>query len=130
MAEESGDIEESAEISSIPQSDNEEPEIGEDFLDIDNLIDESVDAESEPLIEQPIDLDLAIEEFSELVDDNDLIDVDNDQSESSSLDLARAYIEIDDNESAKEMLEKVVDTGTPEQQQEAAQILAKLTSSS
>ena len=130
LAEESGDIEESAEISSIPQSDNEEPEIGEDFLDIDNLIDESVDAESEPLIEQPIDLDLAIEEFSELVDDNDLIDVDNDQSESSSLDLARAYIEIDDNESAKEMLEKVVDTGTPEQQQEAAQILAKLTSSS
>lgn len=43
---------------------------------------------------------------------------------SIKLDVARAYIEADDQQSAREMLQEVIDEGNDEQQQEAKAILA------
>jgi FimV-like protein len=45
---------------------------------------------------------------------------------SIKLDVARAYMEADDNQSAYEMLNEVLKEGTTAQQQEAKQLLAKL----
>ncbi len=60
--------------------------------------------------------------------DSDDIDVDYEEASletSIKLDVARAYLEADDPESAFEMLQEVIDEGDEEQQQEARDIIAK-----
>lgn len=44
----------------------------------------------------------------------------------TKLDLARAYIEMGDDEGAKDILEEVLGEGTPEQQQDARELIEKL----
>ncbi|MDF2178053.1 hypothetical protein P2G88_07285 [Aliiglaciecola sp. CAU 1673] len=109
-----------------PQTPQPLAESEEDFLDIDALLNDSVEAEETTLPEQPLDLDGTLDEFGTVEDDEDLVDVDKDSGLAAKLDLARAYLEMDDKESAIELLQLVVEKGNDEQQEEAKQILDSL----
>jgi pilus assembly protein FimV len=101
----------------------------EDFLDVDTLLNESIEAESSPLTERELDLDVSLEEYSGVVGDSDLIDVDGDQGIGAKLDLARAYIEMDDIDSAKSLLDEVVNNSEDDYHDEATALLAQIVKS-
>ena len=97
----------------------------EDFLDVEALLNESVGAESDDEIDKALDLDFPLEPFVSGQDDLDMIDVDADGL-GAKLDLAHAYIEIGESESAKELLDEILQKGSTEQIAEVKTILEKL----
>ncbi|WP_370545302.1 FimV/HubP family polar landmark protein [Glaciecola sp. MH2013] len=54
------------------------------------------------------------------------IDVDVDADQSSNLDLARVYIDMEDTEAAIEALDQVVKKGNAKQKEEASALLEQL----
>ncbi len=97
------------------------------FIDIDKLLDESAmnEQDSEPY--QNVDLDIGLDEFPEMLPEADGIDVDDDPNGASKkLDLARAYLEIDDEDSARDMLEQVKQTGDSAQVKEVEKLMKRL----
>lgn len=98
----------------------------DDYLDVDSLLEESLEAEAEPFTEQELNVDVNLEEFSGVSDDDDIIDVDEDKGIQAKLDLAIAYIEIDDVESAQILLQEAIADGNEEQQKEAQEILNRI----
>lgn len=100
--------------------------VKDDFVDVDELLRES---ESLPEMSDD-DIDLDIENsLDHLVDTGkdkiaDLDETDIDQA--GNLDLAQVYIDMEDHEAAKELLDEVIQKGTPEQQKEAADLLKDL----
>ena len=108
----------------LAESELEQPE--EDFLDVDALLNESIDAESDPVAEKELDLDVSLEQFTGVSGDADTIDVDSDEGLGAKMDLARAYMEIDDTDSAREILEEIAEKGQAEQQAEAKELLKNL----
>ncbi|MCS5571640.1 MAG: hypothetical protein NZ789_01780, partial [Pseudomonadales bacterium] len=79
-----------------------------------------------------LDLDLGDDDSLELVDDDSLELVDNDdelnldEDASSKLDLARAYIEMGDNDGAKPLLQEVLVEGDDVQVSEANELLGNI----
>lgn len=75
-----------------------------------------------------IELDLGDDDEFDLgdLDDDDLGELNLDEDASSKLDLARAYIEMGDNDGAKTLLEEVVNEGDSELAGEANELLAKI----
>jgi FimV C-terminal domain len=59
-------------------------------------------------------------------DDDEVIDIDKDAGQNANLDLARVYIEMDDVDSAKELLDEVMSLGSDEQKKEADDILKSI----
>jgi len=97
------------------------------FIDIDKLLNDSAlsDDGAEPY--KDVDLDTGLSEFPEILPTGAPVDVDDDPNNSSKkLDLARAYLEIDDQDSAQEILEFVSDNGDAKQQKEAKRLLTKI----
>ena len=91
------------------------------FLDIDILLADA-DAATEPSDESPLAIkDGALPSFEGL---------ELEQSEasnfSSEMDLARAYLEIDDQESARELLTQLLAEGSNKQKAEAQKLLKRL----
>lgn len=79
----------------------------EDFLPLDNLTEQAVDSD---------------------LDEDDEFDFLSGTDESATkLDLARAYIDMGDNEGARDILNEVVDEGNEQQQQEARSMMERLT---
>lgn len=64
-------------------------------------------------------LDVGLDEFPEVLPEGDGVDVDADGELGAKLDLARAYLEIDDKSSAIELLNEVMANGTSQQKDEA-----------
>ncbi len=62
----------------------------------------------------------------DLGDDDDLGELNLDEDASSKLDLARAYIEMGDNDGAKALLEDVINEGDDQQISEANELLGKI----
>jgi pilus assembly protein FimV len=91
-----------------------------DFIDVDALLD---DISSELTEEPEMDLLKNLEGMPQPVNDEDLT---IDDAFSSDLDLARAYIEIDEIREAQKLLKKVLAKGSSEQQDEAKHILEQL----
>ncbi|MDG1122868.1 MAG: FimV/HubP family polar landmark protein, partial [Glaciecola sp.] len=91
-----------------------------DFIDVDALLD---DISSELTEEPEIDLLKNLEGMPQPVSDADMT---VDDAFSSDLDLARAYIEIDEMREAQKLLKKVMAKGSSEQQDEAKHILEQL----
>ena len=91
-----------------------------DFIDVDALLD---DISSELTEEPEIDLLKNLEGMPQPVSDEDMT---IDDAFSSDLDLARAYIEIDEIREAQKLLKKVLAKGSNEQQDEAKHILEQL----
>ena len=105
-----------------PPLDNES-----DFLNITDLIEESDDIEP---IDEPydnVDMDVGLSEFEELLAGEDSLDVDaQNGGYSAKLDLALAYLEIEDFESASKAIQDVIENGPPEVQKEARQLQKKI----
>ena len=99
--------------------------IEDDFVDVETLMAES-DATEEDEAERELDLDVSLSEFSGVSDDDDVFDIDKDAGQNANLDLARVYIEMDDPEAAKELLEEVMDKGSDNQKAEAESLLKTL----
>jgi pilus assembly protein FimV len=96
----------------------------EDFLDVEALMDDgddTIDPDS-----QELDLDVSLSEFTGVTDEDTVIDIDKDAGQNANLDLARAYIEMDDVDAAKELLEEVMVEGSDEQKEEAESILKSI----
>lgn len=106
------------------------PEVGDakenDFIDIETLLENSESTDKdEPYSE--LELDLGLEEFPDVVERQENIDIDDDENGiGAQLDLARAYLEIDDKEGAKEILMAVVEESNGKQRQEIDKLLSRL----
>ncbi|AGH43536.1 FimV/HubP family polar landmark protein [Paraglaciecola psychrophila] len=98
----------------------------EDFLDVESLLNESFSAESDDEIDKALDLDIPLEPFANEQDNLNMIDVDADDGLGAKLDLAHAYIEIGEDDSAKELLDEILKKGSAEQIAEVKIILNKL----
>jgi pilus assembly protein FimV len=98
-------------------------EKSEDYLSVDDLISDSLDEGdvSEPY--EKTNIDVGLGQFAQ----NDSgIDVDKDGSMSSKLDLAKMYIEMNDEENAQVILQEVISKGDAIQQVEAQALLDSL----
>ncbi|ABG41868.1 AAA ATPase containing von Willebrand factor type A (vWA) domain-like protein [Paraglaciecola sp. T6c] len=117
------DIDDAVDIATLlEESDPHEQE--RDFLDVDDLLNDSITADPSP--EKALDLESVMGEFSGAQGDVDHIDVDSDDGFGAKLDLAHAYIEIGETESATELLEEIIENGHPPQSDEAKRVLASL----
>lgn len=91
-------------------------------LDLDSEIDSEIDSELDSDLDSDLDDDLDLS----LDGDDDLGDLNLDEDASSKLDLARAYIEMGDNDGAKALLEEVLGDGDEQQISEANELLGKI----
>ncbi|MBL6691690.1 MAG: tetratricopeptide repeat protein, partial [Pseudomonadales bacterium] len=73
-----------------------------------------------------IELDLGGDDDLELDIEDDLGELNLDEDAASKLDLARAYIEMGDNDGARSLLEEVVSEGDDQQVSEANELLGKI----
>ncbi|WP_144213991.1 FimV/HubP family polar landmark protein [Shewanella donghaensis] len=96
-----------------------------DYIDIDALLndaDEVVDVS-----DQYKDVEVDVGEVNALIGNAEMIDVDDEEnSVNAKLDLARAYIEIEDEDSAKALLAEVNIDGNERQQVEATKLLSDM----
>ncbi|MBE7216741.1 hypothetical protein MK852_05475 [Shewanella benthica] len=95
------------------------------FIDIDRLLNE---ADEEVVdMDQYKELDVDMGELDSLMGNAAMVDVDDEEnSVNAKLDLARAYIEIDDNDSAKALLKEVLLDGNDRQKEEANGLINSL----
>ncbi|MFT5879001.1 MAG: pilus assembly protein FimV [Moritella sp.] len=101
----------------------------EEFIDIDKLLNESAQAltstEEEPY--DQVKLDVGLDEYSHTLLDHNDVDIDDDSNSiGAQLDLARAYLEIEDKEGAKSILDPLAGTGNAAQQAEVSKLLSRL----
>ncbi|MES9833173.1 MAG: FimV/HubP family polar landmark protein [Candidatus Thiodiazotropha sp. DIVDIV] len=100
----------------------------EDSEALDDLDLDSIERELENI---STDLDSEsgdVDEMSLLHSHSENLDLDSTDEITTKLDLARAYIDMGDNEGAKSILEEVVGEGSEPQQKEAQDLLTSLTS--
>ena len=72
-------------------------------------------------------LDLELDDYANVIGQGQGIDIDIDEGGlSGQLDLARAYIEIDDIDSARDLLNEALERGNAEQQRDAKKLLPRL----
>ncbi|SDU01422.1 FimV/HubP family polar landmark protein [Halopseudomonas salegens] len=79
-----------------------------------------VDAQTQTNVEKPADMDASMD------DDDDFDFLSGTDETATKLDLARAYVEMGDQEGARDILNEVVDEGSEQQQQEARGLLEQL----
>ncbi|MCG6200586.1 FimV/HubP family polar landmark protein [Psychromonas antarctica] len=93
-----------------------------DFIAIETLLEDSDDvSKNEPYAE----LDLDFDDFPDVVNAGEEVDIDDDDI-GTQLDLARAYLEIDDKVGAKEILLSIIDISNGEQRSEIDKLLIRL----
>ncbi|TMO54907.1 FimV/HubP family polar landmark protein, partial [Pseudoalteromonas phenolica] len=112
------------------ESDDEvsQPDV-EEYLEIDDLLAESDDFEAEEEPYQEANMDVGLGDFDDLLAGENAPDVDLEADGfSAKLDLARAYIEIDDSESALAIIEEVINAGPESVQAEASSLRDKIQS--
>ncbi len=96
------------------------------FKEIDELLAEADLATESDEPYQGLSLDVGLDEFPEVLPEGDSVDVDADGELGAKLDLARAYLEIDDKSSAIELLNEVMANGTSQQKDDAQRLLKRL----
>jgi len=103
-----------------------EKELANDFIDIETLLESSDEIAKDELYSE-LDLDLGLEEFPDVVNSEQAIDIDIDENGiGAQLDLARAYLEIDDKAGAKEILLAVKEQSNASQLVEIEKLLSRL----
>ncbi len=75
---------------------------------------------------QGLSFDVGLDEFPEVMPGQQGVDVDADGGVGAKLDLARAYLEIDDKSSAVELLNEVLAQGDDTQKAEAERLIKRL----
>ena len=112
--------------SSVFNEDVPLPSIAEDdsnnFIDIETLLEGSAMSE---MTEEDFDLDLGLEEYPDVVESFSEFENDN-EGIGTQLDLARAYLEIDEKDGAKEILLGLLDTAQEEQLKEVKKLLERI----
>lgn len=99
----------------------------DDFVEIDSLLAEAEANQSEQEPYQGFSLDVGLDGFPEVLPESGGFDVDaDDGGVGAKLDLARAYLEIDDKESARELLVEAAEQGNDHQRSEAEKLLKRL----
>lgn len=98
------------------------------YISIDELM-KDLDGEepNSELDEAPLNLDVGLDEFPDVLADIGSLDIDSQGEFASKLDLAKAYLEMNDSEGARGLLEEVAQGDNGELQQEAKTLLAKIT---
>ena len=96
------------------------------FKGIEELLAEADESGEKDEPYQGLSLDVGLDEFPEVLPDSDGVDVDLDSELGAKLDLARAYLEIDDKSSAIELLHEVLAAGSSVQKDEAQRLLKRL----
>lgn len=96
------------------------------FVSVDDLMAEA-DLSDEPSREFERKLDLELDDYADVLGQGQNVDIDLDEGGmGAQLDLARAYIEIDDIDSARELLNEALERGNEEQQRDAKKLLQRL----
>ena len=96
------------------------------FKGIDELLAEADSSSEKDEPYQGLSFDVGLDEFPEVLPGQQGVDVDADGGIGAKLDLARAYLEIDDKPSAIELLNEVLAQGNDDQQAEAERLLKRL----
>ncbi|PKH56488.1 pilus assembly protein FimV [Shewanella sp. Choline-02u-19] len=111
--------------SHIPEHDLTSFQKDNGFIDIDRLLNEADEDSVETDLYKELDVDMG--ELDTFMGNISMVDVDDaENSINAKLDLARAYIEIDDNDSAHALLKEVELDGNERQQEEAAGLIKEL----
>ncbi|MDP4985129.1 FimV/HubP family polar landmark protein, partial [Pseudoalteromonas tunicata] len=116
-------------LSAEPLDITEPDELDEegDYLDIEQLLEESDDQVPEDEPYDKVKIDLGLSEFDQLLASEPGMDVDSESGGfSAKLDLARAYLEIEDYDNALKTVQDVIDNGPADVQQEAGRLLNQL----
>lgn len=99
------------------------------YISIDDLLKE-LDEEDESLAknldEEPLNLNVGLDEFPDVLDGVASFDVDSQGEFASKMDLAKAYLEMNDNEGARGLLQEIAEQADAKLQQEAKEILRHL----
>jgi pilus assembly protein FimV len=92
----------------------------EDFVDVDDLLAESDAMAQMNDSDKELDLNSSLDKFlSKEPSEVEAYAADVESDQASNLDLAQVYIDMEDFEAAKELLDEVVRLGNQDQQQEA-----------
>ncbi|WP_409439441.1 FimV/HubP family polar landmark protein [Psychromonas sp. GE-S-Ul-11] len=92
------------------------------FIDIDTLL---TNEEGKELTEEEFDLDFGLDEFPDVVDSFTDFDTDAD-GVAAQLDLARAYLEIDEKEGAKTILTQLLETAPEDKLKEVKKLYDRI----
>ncbi|MDP5030315.1 FimV/HubP family polar landmark protein, partial [Paraglaciecola sp.] len=98
----------------------------DDFLDVEALLNDSFDEEEDSLAAKDLDLSAPLASFFGDPTEGEGVDVDDDSGFGAKLDLAHAYIEIGEHDSAVELLQDIIENGSEQQVIEAKSVLANL----
>ncbi|PAY01214.1 hypothetical protein CKO50_10825 [Pseudoalteromonas sp. HM-SA03] len=102
----------------------------EDYLEIEDLLEQSDDLDSDVEPYVGANMDVGLGDFEELLAGENTTDVDlEDEGFAAKLDLAKAYIEIQDYDSAISTLNDVIENGPDSVQAEAKSLKSSLTES-
>ncbi|WP_445398111.1 FimV/HubP family polar landmark protein [Zobellella sp. An-6] len=98
----------------------------ESYVSVDKLMEEAELSEG-PERDYERKLDLELDEYADVLGRGQQVDIDLDEGGmGAKLDLARAYIEIEDIDSARELLNEALEQGNAEQQADARKLLQRL----
>ncbi|GAB6263079.1 FimV/HubP family polar landmark protein [Photobacterium sp. R1] len=123
LSEETAEVEEDKQADSqLVQSQHEK----EPYISIDELMKE-LEGEADPDLDTaPLKLDVGLDEFPDVLAGIGEIDVDGAGEYASKLDLAKAYLEMNDIDGAYFLLEDVAENGDGDVSREAANLLLKI----
>ncbi|XEI34479.1 pilus assembly protein FimV [Aeromonas veronii] len=97
------------------------------YVEIDKLLADANATAPEQEPYQGFSLDVGLDGFPEVLPESTGFDVDaDDGGVGAKLDLARAYLEIDDKDSARELLQEAAEQGSDHQRAEAEKLLKRL----
>ncbi|GMQ45957.1 FimV/HubP family polar landmark protein [Vibrio sp. 10N] len=96
------------------------------FMTIDELMAQVDDGDAADQEEEELKLDVGLDEFPDVIGPISEVDVDCDSEAAGNLDMAKIYIEMNDYQGAVKLLEKVLLEGSGQIEQEARQLLSKL----
>lgn len=103
----------------LPKVDSDEQE---GFIDIETLLE---DTDQKELGEEAFDLEMGLDEFPDVVHAEN--EYENDENGiANQLDLARAYLEIDEKQGAKDILTALLETANEEQLPEVKKLLDRI----
>ncbi|MDX1399611.1 MAG: FimV/HubP family polar landmark protein, partial [Oceanospirillum sp.] len=86
-----------------------------DFVEIDNLLASSEQVQEDDGRFEQLNVDVGLDEFADVIGNDNPQDVDaEDNGFAAKMDLVRAYIEIDDLDSASHIITEILDSDAPE----------------
>ena len=98
----------------------------DDFVEIDSLLANAEQNEQDTERFEQLNVDVGLEDYAGIIGEHERRDVDiEDNGYSAKLDLVRAYIEIDDFESADLLLDEIIASDAPEHVKKEAQSLRR-----